>query len=79
MTNPLYDNRLSSLTDSLLKNEPHGIIICDKTAVSLSYNESKKEGKEQESIQSSTTPDLGYQSESDNFTVRHTYAYMQSF
>ena len=34
-------------------------------------HESKKEGKDQESIQSSTTPDPGYQWESDNFTIRH--------
>ena len=33
--------------------------------------QSKKEGKDQESIQSSTTPDPGYQWESDNFTIRH--------
>ena len=32
---------------------------------------SKKEGKDQESIQSSTTPDPGYQRESDNVTIRH--------
>ena len=31
----------------------------------------KKEGKYQESIQSSTTPDPGYQWESDNLTIRH--------
>ena len=30
-----------------------------------------KEGKGQESIQSSTTPDLGYQRESDSVTIRH--------
>ena len=30
---------------------------------------SKKAGKDQESIQSSTTPDLGYQGESDNYTI----------
>ena len=30
-----------------------------------------KEGKNQESIQSSTTPDPGHQLESDNFTIRH--------
>ena len=35
------------------------------------FEESKKKGKDQESIQSSTTPDLGYQWESDNFTIRH--------
>ena len=33
--------------------------------------QSKKEGKDQESMQSSTTPDLGYQWESDNVTIRH--------
>ena len=33
--------------------------------------ESKKEGKDQESIQSNTTPDPGYKWESDNFTIRH--------
>ena len=31
----------------------------------------KKEGKDQESIQSSTTPDQGYQWENDNVTIRH--------
>ena len=36
-----------------------------------SDTESKKGGKGQESIQSGTTPDPGYQWESDNFTVRH--------
>ena len=35
------------------------------------YNQSKKKGKYQDSIQSSTTPDPGYQWESDNFTIRH--------
>ena len=33
--------------------------------------QSKKEGKDQESIQSSTTPDPGYLWESNNFTIRH--------
>ena len=31
----------------------------------------KKDGKDQESIQSSTTPDPGYQLESDKLLVRH--------
>ena len=35
------------------------------------WQQRKKEGKDQESIQSSTTPDQGYQWESDNVTVRH--------
>ena len=33
--------------------------------------QSKIEGKDQESIQSSTTTDPGYQRERDNFTIRH--------
>ena len=33
--------------------------------------ESKKEGKDQESIQSSTTPDPGHQWENDNASTRH--------
>ena len=37
----------------------------------LQLNNSKKEGKDQESIQSSTTPDPGYKWESENFTIRH--------
>ena len=43
-----------------------------KDPVYLAWNEkSKKEGKDQESIQSITTPDPGYQRESDNVTIRH--------
>ena len=38
---------------------------------SRSFTQSKKEGKDQESIRSSTTPDLGYRWESDNITKRH--------
>ena len=33
--------------------------------------QSKKEGKDQESIQSSTGPDPGYQWESNKLTIRH--------
>ena len=32
---------------------------------------SKSKGKDQESIQSSTTPDPGYQWESNKLTIRH--------
>ena len=39
--------------------------------VPKTVSESKKKDKDQESIQSSTTPDPGYQWESDNFTIRH--------
>ena len=34
-------------------------------------HKSKKEGKDQESIQSSTTPDPGYQWKSNKLTIRH--------
>ena len=37
----------------------------------VGVQQSKKEGKDHESIQSSTTPDSGYQWESENFTIRH--------
>ena len=42
--------------------------------VSFIFNcclKSKKKGQDQESIRSSTTPDPGYQWESDNVTIRH--------
>ena len=35
------------------------------------YKQSKKEGKDQESIQSSTTPDQGYQWESNKLTIKY--------
>ena len=38
---------------------------------SVCPHKSKKGGKDQESIQSSTIPDLGYQWESDNVTIRY--------
>ena len=44
-------------------------IVCQQTIL-MKYH-SKKEGKDQESIQSSTTHDTGYQCESDNVTIRH--------
>ena len=34
-------------------------------------SQSKKEDKDQESIQSSTTPDPGYQRERNRLTIRH--------
>ena len=34
-------------------------------------SQSKKEDKDQESIQSSTTPDPGYQRERNSLTIRH--------
>ena len=35
------------------------------------FKKSKKEGKDQESIESSTIPDPGYQWESDTVTISH--------
>ena len=40
-------------------------------AICRKADQSKKEDKDQESLQSSTTPDPGYQWESDNVTIRH--------
>ena len=37
----------------------------------MCVQQSKKKGKDHLSIQSSTTPDQGYQWESNNFTIRH--------
>ena len=48
---------------------PHLIVY--KFHKLLNISESKKKNKDQKSIQSSTTPDPGYQWESDNFTTRH--------
>ena len=39
--------------------------------IQILIEQSKKDGKDQESIQSSTTPDPWYQWESDNVTIRH--------
>ena len=40
--------------------------------------QSKKDGKDQESIQSSTTPDPGYQWEKSKLTVRHNRLELRS-
>ena len=42
-----------------------------KQTIKHTSTPSKKEGKDQEYIQSSPTPDTGYQLESDNVTIRH--------
>ena len=56
-----FNNRNKFLTSKLLKQGDRYHKLC----------KSKKEGKDQESIQSSTTLDPGYQWESDNVTIRH--------
>ena len=40
-------------------------------AIWYTNSESKKEGKDQESIQSCTAPDPGYQWESDKLSIRY--------
>ena len=42
-----------------------------KTCAHIIMHLSKKEGKDQESILSSTIPDPGYQLESNTLTIRH--------
>ena len=49
----------------------HSLLAYTKYGRNRTSRESKKEGKDQESILSSTTPDPGYQWKSDNFTIRH--------
>ena len=44
---------------------------CIVTKVLSETTKSKKEGRDQELMQSSTTHDPGYQCESDNVTIRH--------
>ena len=45
--------------------------LYNESALCMQYKQIKKEGKDQESIQSSTTPDPGHEWESDNFTIKH--------
>ena len=53
------------------KDENFEGFFCKTFQIFKTIEQSKKEGKDQESIQSSTTPDPGYQWESNNFTIRH--------
>ena len=68
----LSTNRLAIVRESC--EQSSGFWTEDLTDLFLSQTnstkQSKKEGKGQESIQSSTTPDLGYQWESDNVTTQ---------
>ena len=47
------------------------VTFLTKLQIRLHIKINKEEDKDQESIQSSTTPDPGYQWESDNVTMRH--------
>ena len=44
---------------------------CTNLTLSYGVDQSKKGDKDQESTQSSTTPDRGYQMESDKNTIKH--------
>ena len=46
-------------------------LLHDINVVCNCFYKSKQDGKDQESIQSSTTPDPGYQWESGKVTIRH--------
>ena len=52
-------NRVAKYITNIIKRKTGNIL------------QSKNEGKDQESIQSNTTSDPGYQLESDNLTIRH--------
>ena len=55
-----------------LRYRGHTLLVNNsKDVMALALIQSKKKGNDQESIQSSNTPDPGYQWESDNFTIRH--------
>ena len=47
------------------------LVILLLNSIMIDQCQSKREGKDQESIQSSTTPDTGYQWESNKLTIRH--------
>ena len=49
----------------------HTLVQLNYMGKRVTIDLSKKESKDQELIQSSTTPGPGYQWESDNFTIRH--------
>ena len=55
----------------MLKSSKIYVMLCKKHGWIINSHESKQECKDQESIQSSTTPNLGYQWESNKLTARH--------
>ena len=60
-----YQDNLSNIDDSYFEH------VLSGNRVNSVDIKSKKEGKDQKPIQSSTTTDPGYQGESDNVTNRH--------
>ena len=60
------------LNDTPTKFEMMYVSVICRYCIFTFSKQSKKEGKDQESIQSSTTPHPGYQWESDNVTINIT-------
>ena len=67
-----YETKLSNSDNATrnLQEKLHGEIETLKTQLE-NEKVSTKEGKDQESMQSSTTPDPGYQWESNKLTIGH--------
>ena len=66
----LYENYLNCIFMNVIKKLQNEDKIIGKTSTPWG-NRSKKEGKDQESIQPGTTPDPGYQWKSNKLTIRH--------
>ena len=65
-------NNTINRTDSGPRNDKDVFITGVSTyAQAAKQGKSRKDGKDQDSIQSSITPDPGYQWESDDVTIRH--------
>ena len=66
-----YQSNVATPTIGSYEHFPKIKYVVAKMMIMHNFNECKKKGKYKESIQSSTTPDPGYQWESDNVTIRH--------
>ena len=67
----LHPNNLIEFSLYISVTKPLLIILADSQIPFQFHIESKKEGKDQESIHSSNTADPGYQWERDNVTIRY--------
>ena len=63
--------RLGPSIYCVIPSSPIKNFAFDPSQIPQNISKSKKESKDQESIQSSTKTDPGYQWESDNFTIRY--------
>ena len=64
-------NQIGSINKAIVEKHIHVVYKLNISILKCNISKSKKKGKDQKSIQSNTTPDPGYQWESDNFTIRH--------